>query len=80
MPYGVGIVFAMNSIYKNVLNEGIMKAFQSGFMVKFSHDVEWEMMRSATGKLLQVFLYYSLHGSSFYFHFFRQVAAFLCEP
>lgn len=53
MPYGVGIVFTVNSVYKNVLNEGIMRAFQSGFMHKFTHDVEWEMMRSATGKLLQ---------------------------
>lgn len=30
-----------------------MRALESGLMIKFSHDIEWNTMRSATGKLLQ---------------------------
>lgn len=54
MPYGVSFIFGVNSVYTNILNEGIQRAVQSGFNIKFKHDVEWNVMRSATGKLLQV--------------------------
>lgn len=48
------MVFAKNSLFRYVVNNGILNAVRSGFITKLTHDVEWDMMRSATGKLLQV--------------------------
>lgn len=51
--YSTGIVFTQGSVYKSVIDMGIMWAVQSGLITKLTHDVEWNLMRSATGKLLQ---------------------------
>ncbi|XP_017776455.1 PREDICTED: ionotropic receptor 21a [Nicrophorus vespilloides] len=53
VPYGVSMLFTLNSVYKEVLNNGLLRAVQSGFLIKLKHDVEWQMLRSSTGKLLQ---------------------------
>lgn len=37
-----------------MIDMGILRAVRSGFITKLTYDVEWDMMRSATGKLLQV--------------------------
>lgn len=52
--YGVSMAFAKDAVYKSVIDTGISRAVQSGFLIKLTHDIEWNMMRSATGKLLQV--------------------------
>jgi len=52
--FNVGLVFPKNSIYKRILDEGILQAIQSGFGIKFKRDINWELMKSSTGKLLQV--------------------------
>lgn len=52
--YSIGMAFTPESIYKSVIDMGILRAVQSGFLIKMTHDIEWQIMRSATGKLLQV--------------------------
>lgn len=48
------MIFAKKSLFRHVIDMGILRAVRSGFITKLAHDVEWDMMRSATGKLLQV--------------------------
>ncbi|KAJ8980639.1 hypothetical protein NQ317_017935 [Molorchus minor] len=51
-PFGVGMAFPKNSIYSKIFNEGIAYATQGGLLLKFKGDVEWELLRTASGKLL----------------------------
>ncbi|XP_022915376.1 ionotropic receptor 21a [Onthophagus taurus] len=53
VPFGVSIIFEKNSEYKDFINKGIGNMIETGFMIKFQNDIEWNMMRSSTGKLLQ---------------------------
>lgn len=54
MPFNVALVFPKNSVYAESLDKGINLISQSGILSKLRSDIEWEMMRSATGKLLAV--------------------------
>ncbi|XP_031348266.1 ionotropic receptor 21a [Photinus pyralis] len=56
VPFGVAVNFGINTVYTQVLDKGIIRAVESGFLKKIGSDVEWEMMRTATGKFLQVSL------------------------
>ncbi|XP_025831498.1 ionotropic receptor 21a [Agrilus planipennis] len=53
VPFGVSIIFNKNENYREIVNKGLLRAVESGFLVKFTHDVEWDMIRSSTGRLLQ---------------------------
>ncbi|KAF5301771.1 hypothetical protein FQR65_LT08754 [Abscondita terminalis] len=53
VPYSVALTFSLNSVYGSIFNVGIQRAYESGLIKKIGNDVQWEMMRSATGKLLQ---------------------------
>ncbi|KRT80465.1 hypothetical protein AMK59_7590, partial [Oryctes borbonicus] len=53
VPFGISIVFAKNSVYKEIIDKGISYIIQSGLMAKFQRDIRWDFMRSPTGKLLQ---------------------------
>lgn len=50
------MIFTKHSLFRHVIEMGILRAVRSGFISKLTHDVEWDMMRSATGKLLQVYI------------------------
>ncbi|CAG9855165.1 unnamed protein product [Phyllotreta striolata] len=52
VPFSVALAYPSNSVYAEILNRGIERIKEAGIMMKFRTDVEWEMMRSATGKLL----------------------------
>lgn len=54
VPFNVAIIFPLHSVYGDHLNKGLNMIIQSGIINKLKSDVEWEMMRSATGKLLAV--------------------------
>lgn len=54
VPYGVSMMFTLDAIYATTLNQGVQIAVQNGFMIKFTNDVKWEMMRSSAGKRLAV--------------------------
>ncbi|KAJ3639554.1 hypothetical protein Zmor_002908 [Zophobas morio] len=51
-PFGVGLIYSKNSLYSKIIDLGILRVVQSGLIYKLKKDVEWEMIRSATGKLL----------------------------
>ncbi|KAK4877242.1 hypothetical protein RN001_009748 [Aquatica leii] len=53
VPYGVAVTFSLKSVYGSIFNVGIQRSLESGLVKKIGNDVQWEMMRSATGKLLQ---------------------------
>ncbi|XP_057657728.1 ionotropic receptor 21a [Diorhabda carinulata] len=52
IPFSVSIAYPLNSVYGDTISRGIELIKESGIMSKIKNDVEWEMMRSATGKLL----------------------------
>nr|UTN00868.1 ionotropic receptor [Semanotus bifasciatus] len=52
VPFTVAVAFPKNSIYSKVISEGISLATQAGLLNKLKADVEWDLMRTATGKLL----------------------------
>lgn len=56
VPFSVSVAFPKSSVYKNVINDAISRIVQSGLLIKIKNDVEWDIMRSVTGKLLQVIL------------------------
>lgn len=49
----MSVAFPRNAVYRSVLNSAIMRIFQSGLVIKLKNDVQFELLRSATGKLLQ---------------------------
>ncbi|CAH1153240.1 unnamed protein product [Phaedon cochleariae] len=52
VPFSVAIILPKKSVYGEILNRGIEHIIQSGLLNKIIFDVEWEMMRSSSGKLL----------------------------
>ncbi|XP_066155389.1 ionotropic receptor 21a [Euwallacea fornicatus] len=52
VPFKVGILLPSHSVYSEIIAEGVQMILQSGFYLKMKSDVEWDMLRSATGKLL----------------------------
>lgn len=52
--YGVTIVLPAQSIYTESLRNVIVRARQSGLLQKIVRDVEWDVQRSPSGKLLSV--------------------------
>ncbi|XP_044763252.1 ionotropic receptor 21a [Coccinella septempunctata] len=53
VTYGTAITYPKNSEYVTVLNAGLDRVVQGGFVNKIESDVEWLMMRSSSGKLLE---------------------------
>ncbi|XP_023313061.1 ionotropic receptor 21a-like [Anoplophora glabripennis] len=51
-PFNIGVGYPKNSIYSEILDVGILLALQAGILNKLKADVEWDMMRTATGRLL----------------------------
>lgn len=54
VQYTVGLSFPKNAVYKDILNKGVMRAVETGFLKKIKADVEWVTIRSAKGTLLAV--------------------------
>ncbi|XP_043285593.1 ionotropic receptor 21a [Venturia canescens] len=52
--YEVTMVLPIESIYTETFNKVIIRARQSGLAQKIVRDVEWDVQRSSTGKLLSV--------------------------
>nr|XP_015839670.1 PREDICTED: uncharacterized protein LOC660579 [Tribolium castaneum] len=52
VPFGVSIIYNKNALYSKIIDQGVLQAVQSGIVDKIKNDVEWETMRSASGKLL----------------------------
>lgn len=52
--FGVSLAFQEESVYRNILNDGILSLQASGLIDKVLNDVKWDMLRSETGTLLQV--------------------------
>lgn len=51
-PFSVSLVYTKNSIYNKIIDTGLYRIVESGLVAKVQKDVEWLIMRSATGKLL----------------------------
>ena len=52
--FGVSLAFQENSVYRPRINEAILALQQSGLIAKILSDVKFDMLRSSTGKLLQI--------------------------
>lgn len=52
--FGVSYTFQKESVYRKKLNDGLLMLQQSGIIQKVKSDVRWDMIRSSTGKLLQI--------------------------
>lgn len=52
--FGVSIAMSENSVYRERFNDGILMLQQSGLITKIKNDVRWDMLRSSSGKLLQI--------------------------
>lgn len=51
--FGVGFVYPPDVVYSDRMDEAVMRFQQSGLIMKFENEVQWEMQRTGTGKLLQ---------------------------
>lgn len=56
----MGLIYNKNSLHGQIINVGVLRAVQSGLIDKIKSDVEWRVLRSATGKLLSA----NSYGSS----------------
>lgn len=54
VPFKVGIALPHHLVYSEILAGGIQMILQAGLNIKIKNDVEWEILRSSTGKLLAV--------------------------
>lgn len=52
--FGVSIAYQFQSVYRGKLDDGLLFLQQSGIVEKIKNDVRWDMLRSSTGKLLQI--------------------------
>lgn len=52
--FGVSFAFQEHSVYRPRINEAILALQQSGLISKILNDVKWDMLRSSTGKLMQI--------------------------
>lgn len=53
--FGVGLAMPEESVYRARFNDGLLMLQQSGLTNKIANDVRWDMLRSKTGSLLQIF-------------------------
>lgn len=51
-PFSVSLAYTKNSLYNKIIDTGVYRIVESGLVEKLQNDVEWLIMRSATGKLL----------------------------
>lgn len=47
VPFNVGIAYKKKFIFRNVFNNFILRAYQSGLFVKIIKDVEWEIIQDS---------------------------------
>lgn len=52
--FGVSFTFQEEAVYREKLNDGLLMLQQSGIIEKVKSDVRWDMIRSSTGRLLQI--------------------------
>ncbi|XP_030748843.1 ionotropic receptor 21a [Sitophilus oryzae] len=52
VPYKVGMLLPKFSVYSEIFGHGVQQIIQSGIMIKIKNDIEWNILKSATGKLL----------------------------
>lgn len=51
-PFSVSLAYTKNSLYNKIIDTGVYRIVESGLVSKLQKDVEWVIMRSATGKHL----------------------------
>jgi hypothetical protein len=54
VPFNVALVFMPRSPHSNVMSQMLLRIIQSGLFRKLIRDLEWDLRRSASGKLLAV--------------------------
>jgi hypothetical protein len=54
VPFNVAIMFPPQSPHNNVMSQMMLRIIQSGLFRKLKRDMEWDLRRSASGKLLAV--------------------------
>ncbi|KAJ8865896.1 hypothetical protein PR048_033419, partial [Dryococelus australis] len=54
VPFHVALGFPHNAPHSDAVNQVLLRAVQSGLVLKLKREVDFEMRRSVTGKLLQV--------------------------
>ncbi|KAJ4435709.1 hypothetical protein ANN_18325 [Periplaneta americana] len=52
VPFSVAMIFPPRSPHSNVMSQMLLRIIQSGLIKKLKRDLEWDLRRSATGKLL----------------------------
>ncbi|KAL5281228.1 hypothetical protein ACFFRR_004937 [Megaselia abdita] len=52
-PFHIGYTFPKYSVHSNRIDHFIMMSSESGILMKITNDVQWNMQRSSSGKLLQ---------------------------
>jgi hypothetical protein len=54
VPFNVALMFPLQSPHNNVISQMLLRIIQSGLFKKLKRDMEWDLRRSASGKLLAV--------------------------
>uniref|UniRef100_A0A0U5BQ72 Putative ionotropic receptor n=1 Tax=Reticulitermes speratus TaxID=60591 RepID=A0A0U5BQ72_9NEOP len=52
VPFNVALIFKPRSPHSNVMSQMLLRIIQSGLSRKLTRDLEWDLRRSASGKLL----------------------------
>lgn len=56
VPFSVSLAMPSKTPFAAVVNQLVLRASQSGFVLKIRKDIDWEGRRNNTGQLLQVIL------------------------
>lgn len=52
--FGVSMMFPLNSVYTNLFNEAILRIASAGLDLKLSNDLEWDLQRAESDRLLDI--------------------------
>ena len=54
VSFPVAVSFPPQAPHSKIMNQKIIQAVQSGLITKLKRDLEWDLQRSSSGKLLAV--------------------------
>lgn len=50
--FGISYMFPHDSVYSNSINDAILQLTAYGHIIKFNREIEWELQRGDSGRLL----------------------------
>lgn len=72
MPFNIGIAYKKKFIYRNIFSNLLLRACQSGLLMKIIRDIEWEVTQRSGVRKVSEFKFFLLFKLIFFFTHFSQ--------